>query len=77
MRDPNPLERFNKETGRRTVVVGISHASRDRRRRMGLLCAERRPFRQAESSHRTSPHRASGQRMPAESSTAWASDAGG
>jgi transposase-like protein len=40
MSDPIPLERFNKEVGRRTDVVGIFPDDRSLIRLAGMLCIE-------------------------------------
>ena len=40
LRSTNPLERFNKEIGRRTDVVGIFPDDRSLTRLVGMLCLE-------------------------------------
>jgi putative transposase len=40
IRDTNPLERFNKEIGRRTDVVGIFPDDASLTRLVGMLCIE-------------------------------------
>src|SRR3954468_7187112 len=40
LRSTNPLERFNKEVGRRTDVVGIFRDDRSLIRLAGMLCIE-------------------------------------
>jgi putative transposase len=40
LRSTNPLERFNKEIGRRTDVVGILPDDRSLTRLVGMLCLE-------------------------------------
>ncbi|MDQ3778040.1 MAG: transposase [Actinomycetota bacterium] len=40
LRSTNPLERFNKEIGRRTNVVGILPDDRSLTRLVGMLCLE-------------------------------------
>jgi transposase-like protein len=66
LRSTNPLERFNKEIGRRTDVVGIFPDDRSLIRLVGMLCLEQNDChegRQRRVSGLSSPRRTLGARQ--------------